>query len=342
MSNKQRWVLIIGVISTLILGVFAFASAAPTTQREGNCVLEVTDSGWTTTCTNVATPTPTPSTTPTTAPTTAPTTVPPTTPPASTTTTVPVTPTTTTSGPMLNCAALPSRCGFPDATNTGVPAGTTLTPFTGNITAGMVINGKTLGCQTISVANVTIRNSRVSGQCFWVIRSNSSGLIIEDSELSCNGSTGSGIGGAGYIVRRTEITGCENGAIMDRNASVVDSYVHDMFLGNGGHTDSLQVYGGATNILIQHNTLFNENNGGTSAIIADNDGMTNVNIKSNLLAGGAYTLYCPTTTAGETTNNRISKKFKANGGQYGPWIHCELANPRTGNVWDETNQAIPF
>lgn len=251
------------------------------------------------------------------------------------------TPTPTTTGPMIGCAPHPSVCGFPDASNTGVPAGTILTPFSGSITAGMTITGKTIGCLTINVPNVTIKNSRIAGQCFYGIRSNSSGLVVQDSEISCNNSQGSGIAGKGYSLIRDEITGCENGAVLDRDAQIMDSFVHDMFLGQGGHTDSVQVYGGAANILIQHNTLLNEDDGGTSAIIADVTDGANITITSNLLAGGAYSLYCPKNNNGPVTNNRVSKIYKPKGGEYGPWVYCDVAVPHTGNVWDETNIPLP-
>jgi hypothetical protein len=61
-----------------------------------------------------------------------------------------------------DCAPKPSDCGYPDATNTGVPAGTKLEVMTGDqkITeAGTVIEGKDIrGCITVVAPHVTIRN----------------------------------------------------------------------------------------------------------------------------------------------------------------------------------------
>jgi hypothetical protein len=209
-------------------------------------------------------------------------------------------------------------------------------------TPNIVIDGKDLGCLTVNAANVTIRNSRIHGQCYFAIRSNSVGLVVQDSEISCENSTGTGVGGKGFVVQRSEISGCENGFSMDADATVADSFIHAMYLGTGGHTDGIQVFSGASNIGILHNTIFNEDDGGTSAVISDSNNLTNINIQGNLMAGGAFTLYCPTKMSGAVTNNRISKLFKPKGGEYGPWIHCELASPRTGNVWDETGVTLPF
>jgi hypothetical protein len=276
---------------------------------------------------------------------TPPTTPVPTSPTTATSHTASPPPTTTTPATTSRpCATNPSGCGFPDASNTGVPTGTVVTAA-GNstiTTPNITIDGKDLGCLTVNAANVTIRNSRIHGQCYFAIRSNSVGLVVQDSEISCENSTGTGVGGKGFVVQRSEISGCENGFSMDADATVADSFIHAMYLATGGHTDGIQVYSGASNIGILHNTIFNEDDGGTSAIISDASNLTNVNIQGNLMAGGAFTLYCPTKMSGAVTNNRISKLFKPKGGEYGPWIHCELASPRTGNVWDETGVTLPF
>ena len=59
----------------------------------------------------------------------------------------------------------PTGGGFPDASNTGVPAGTTLTAYSGPSTIskpGTVISGKTIGCVRVSAPGVVIRNSKIS------------------------------------------------------------------------------------------------------------------------------------------------------------------------------------
>src|SRR2546427_3410110 len=54
---------------------------------------------------------------------------------------------------------------YPDATNTGVPAGTALTVVNGDVTistAGMIYENKDVrGCITVNAANVIIRKSKV-------------------------------------------------------------------------------------------------------------------------------------------------------------------------------------
>src|ERR1700754_4603683 len=63
------------------------------------------------------------------------------------------------------CFAKPSSCGYPDATNTGVPAGTSLTPSSSRTitTNGTVINGLEItGTVTVAADNVTIKNSKIT------------------------------------------------------------------------------------------------------------------------------------------------------------------------------------
>jgi hypothetical protein len=137
------------------------------------------------------------------------------------------------------------------------------------------------------------------------------------------------------IARRVDIHGCENGLDIDNSITLVDSYIHDLYEGNEGHADGMQLSGGSR-IVIRHNTIFNP--GGTSAIIAHRDDNVDVLVQSNLMAGGAYTLYCPRNTSRDfrVIDNRFSTRFSAKGGAFGPWTDCEKVEELRGNVWDST------
>ncbi|MBN1171694.1 MAG: right-handed parallel beta-helix repeat-containing protein [Micromonosporaceae bacterium] len=247
-----------------------------------------------------------------------------------------------------NCAPDPSRCGFPDETNTGVPAGTKLTVVTGDLTItrrGEVIEGKDIrGCVTIKARDVTIRRSRISCKDFYVIGSFSEnytggGLLVEDVEINCLRTGGTGIGYYGFTARRVHIHDCENGFDIDSGASVLDSYVHSPYEGGSDHTDGIQLAGGSR-ITIRHNTIFNP--GGTSAIISHPTENSDVLVSGNLLAGGAYTLYCPEESSSRyrVVGNRFSTLFSAKGGAYGPWVYCDRVAQATSNVWDRTLKPV--
>ena len=82
---------------------------------------------------------------------------------------------------------------------------------------------------------------------------------------------------------------------------------------------------------------------GTSAIIDHSFGAnTNILIDSNLLAGGAVTLYCSigfTGTNYRVTNNHFSTKFKSTVGYYDISSSCS-DQMQSGNVIHETGRAL--
>jgi len=137
---------------------------------------------------------------------------------------------------------------------------------------------------------------------------------------------------------------------------VQDSYIHDQSI--TGHDDGLQmasghftngqVIDGALNLNIIHNTIYGHNDDfsatknqsgdfGTSAIISNPSGATNILIQHNLMAGGAYTLYCPeSSTNFRVLDNRFSNIFIPQIGYFGPITTCYNASATfTGNVFNE-------
>jgi len=208
--------------------------------------------------------------------------------------------------PSGGSCALPA---FPDAGCTGVPAGVTLTDYTGPDApaAGAVIDGKRITqCLDIKQPGVIIRNSRLTGDCSWSVDSwitsteQSAWTQIIDSEIICDG-MGNGIGERGFIARRVEISGCENGMDVDQDALIEDSYIHSLDEGptGDGHGDGIQS-ALLINITIRHNTIIgrtgdltNPGNNATSAIITPPNGTRDALIEHNFLAGGAATIYCP-------------------------------------------------
>lgn len=178
--------------------------------------------------------------------------------------------------------------------------------------AGQAIVNTTInGCTTVRAPNVTFRNVRFNASgCFWGVQSLSSGLSIVDSEITCGGANGTGIGSAGFSLLRVDIHNCENGLDVGSNASMVDSWIHDMETDNGAHTDGVQVGQGSHDLVFHHNTVAMAAPGATSAIISWDEGGTQqqrVVIDGNLLSGGTYTTYCPREGASDTrvTNNRF-------------------------------------
>jgi hypothetical protein len=263
--------------------------------------------------------------------------------------------------------------GFPNASKTGVPAATNLTAYMGPnpVTVdGTVIDGRHFtDCSTLVVEaeDVVIRNSLFECADGGVYYEDDGvpggGPLIEDSEIECTGPEGgTGVGEADFTLRRVEISSCENGADMNRDILIEDSWIHS--LENGGvdpHEDGVQVAVGhfengdtgtvvlgGENITLRHNTISGANKDGsqgTSAIIttANNPGDpgldVNILIEDNLLMNGTTTLYCNRPGAG-TNFQVLDNRFDPAKG-FGVEDDCG-DETYSGNVYHDTGEPVTF
>ena len=108
-------------------------------------------------------------------------------------------------------------------------------------------------------------------------------------------------------VRRSDISGCENGFDVGGPTTVEDSWIHDLVTANGAHTDGMQFGQGASNITVRHNTITPPHPG--RHVVHHHVGRgqpqnSNVLIENNRLlgAGTSYTIYTP--RQGPLTNVR--------------------------------------
>jgi hypothetical protein len=241
---------------------------------------------------------------------------------------------------------------WPDASNTGVPAGTNLTP-SGSITittAGAVVSGLDInGTVNINANNVTFERSRVRSGSFTAVRiqSGRTGVIIQDVEVNGVG-TGNegdnGIAGEGATIRRVNVYNVENGITPQSSNSpmlIEDSYIHDLKASGAPHYDGIQIDGGLSNITIRHNTVSNPH-GQTAALMIDNyfGTISNITVDNNRLLGGGYTVYSDGQFSGGSitgvrlTNNRLGR---------GAFGYASIVNNTptwSGNVDDTTGQTV--
>jgi hypothetical protein len=81
---------------------------------------------------------------------------------------------------------------------------------------------------------------------------------------------------------------------------------------------------------------------GTSAIISGHGGDANVLIADNLLAGGAFTIYCEQDARGinyRIQGNHFTRKFGPKVGYYGPSTDCS-DEIQSGNVYHESGAPL--
>lgn len=249
---------------------------------------------------------------------------------------------------------------FPSASNTGVPAGTTLTAYTGPdtiTTPNTVIDSKDINtCLTISTTGVVIRNSKITCDAstgfYGVLVYDGAGddVTIYDTEITCAGSENTGLSQSNITAIRVNIHDCANGASFINDSSLTDSYLHDWTCCTDNHPDGIQLASnnpgvtGASNITIEHNTVTGQNNDGSpgnSSMIMNDNGDTNILVEKNLFYGGDNTLMCSSTTDTNevVADNHFSTQLYATVGFFGAVISCS-AEDGGGNVIHETGAAV--
>lgn len=211
-----------------------------------------------------------------------------------------------------------------------------------------VIEGRNItGAVRIRHNGVILRQCRIAVAESFIIESDSgspTGVIIEDCLIDGEGVVGTNGynptgGGGGSIIRRCNITACENAVGIGENAMVIeDNWIHDLAFEGEAHTDGIQGIGGFTSLTIEHNAIYSRD---TSCIILQNEGsgFSGVDVNNNLLdmsAGGAACIICRgdkgagIVGAVSFTNNRL---VKPPSGGYTD-IGLDVAGPITftGNV----------
>jgi hypothetical protein len=204
------------------------------------------------------------------------------------------------------------------------------------------------GCVTVNAPNVTIRNSRITGDCWTAVDNDSTALTIEDSTVIATTGATVGVGWSDYTLRRVEISGGSDGAFANGNVLVEDSWIHGMIPTGDSHNDGIQVTSGS-NITIRHNTIDNALSE-TSAIMlgADQGNISGITVENNLLNGGGYTLYAGANPpTGKTISNirlignHFGRTYWSTCGYYGPMAAQDDPEiTMSGNVWDDTGAAI--
>ena len=270
---------------------------------------------------------------------------------------------------LTNCAALPTSCNYPGATNTGVPAGTTLKSVPGQVSSGpgwsynaktnavvVNVNGTVLsglyipGNLTIAANNVTVKDVQVvTGGAFGIALTHTSGVTIENSTISgLNATTGrvdvaiSDVYGdsTGMTVKDNDISLARVGVQLETGL-VQGNYIHAPGYIAGDHTDGIvNMTAGTAPLTIEDNTIFISLSQ-TSAIsldVVNANGVPigNKTIENNFLAGGGYAIYAGADLGNTTTNiliegNRFGQLYYPKSGQFGPSAYYNHAG--TGNVW---------
>ena len=280
---------------------------------------------------------------------------------------------------LTNCAATPSNCGYPGATNTGVPSGTTLKSVPGQVSSGpgwyynaawnavivdrkgAVISGLYIPHNLrIDASNVTVKNVHVVTKGnFGISLTHTTGVTIENSTISGQNATTGRVDSAiddvygdstGMLLKNNNISWFRTGVQISTGV-VTGNYIHDSGYLAGDHTNGFYTNGGTETLTIDNNTIFiSRTQTDTINLDAGSVGVpvANKTIENNYLAGGGYSIYGGTSPGNPTSHiliegNRFGQQYYPRGGRYGPVAYFAptgQGNAWSGNFWDTTGKAI--
>jgi hypothetical protein len=253
-------------------------------------------------------------------------------------------------GPGVACSSLTPSSGLAIDT-----AGTTV--------AGMNITGGV----TVGASNVTLTHDCVHtdgkgapGSRAVSIEAGATGTQIDYSDISGANAGSQSVEeaisnnylDAGLRVDHDYIHNC--GECIHGVVTLTNSYVTaDATIKAGqadeDHYEDVYYGGGGGPLIVEHDTLLNSH-GQTAAVFASVDfgDQTLIRISDDLLAGGDYVLYGGASGQGGEVrgrvivrDNRFSRVYYKEGGLYGVGAYFNAAvTAWSGNVWDETLQAV--
>lgn len=268
----------------------------------------------------------------------------------------------------------PAATGFPGPSNTGVPAGTKLSTYSGPCTIttnNTVIDAKVVNCGlSIRAKGVVIKRSRINGQV-GTSESTPYSYTLQDSEVDAGVVQGAAIGSTNMTILRVNVHGGATSVYCYSNCTIRDSWLHgqrlpagvDWHLGAFLANDNGNDPGGRTNAMLVHNSIIcdatpNSSDGGCSGNInlyGDFGVITYVTLDNNLFGASVGASYCvyggqstskpyPNADHVVVVNNVFQRGTNGKCGAYGPVTAFDPSRPGnrwTNNVWDNGGTVPP-
>lgn len=238
---------------------------------------------------------------------------------------------------------------WPTPQNTGVPAGTVLTPYTGSLSpgCGTVIDSKIVnGDLTISAGNgthsaatpcVTIKNSLIKGivNDFWTSRNAGPVLMLDNEVANPKGRDVAGVSDSNLFMWRNYVHGARSGVQCDGFCELHDNYLlADVEFGSA-HMDAFITNGNYGNpIILDHNSFLCApknsvpNGAGCAADVGtfpDFSSIINLTMTNNIFRATGDAYYC-------LHSPYEPAKKGPNGEPYGV---TGKNNTVTNNVWEK-------
>ena len=253
---------------------------------------------------------------------------------------------------------------YPDATTTGVPAGTSLTSVNGDYhtqSNGEVVSQRDVsGTLFVDHDDVKIKCTHI-GEMVEVNGGNTGMQMWLSTVGNPTGAGGpAGVRNSDFTLRRVEILGTTDGMRIYGNVDVQDSYIHDLYSKPSSsqssgwtHNDGAQISGG-DNTTIKHNTFdcwsfregqsagvnLNKTNGDgymTSCfmIVPGSEKVTAV-IDDNIIRGRASKyLHINSNAKVQVTNNKFGRENR----DYPNLCSCSSSATWSGNTFLDNGEA---
>lgn len=257
----------------------------------------------------------------------------------------------------------PRSCNSkPDATCTGVPAGTALTVVNGDLTVsadGAIVDAKDVrGLLIIQASNVTVRNSIIRGRTVstngaYITIKSGSNIRIEDSEIAPITPSVylDGIWGQNFSATRLHIRGGVDGMKISDNSRIESSFIYNMNYfasdpnqgGGETHNDGIQILEGQNIQITGNNIPLTSAANAAIQITQDYGVVSSVAITGNWFDGGGCTVNIAhkvmSALSGVTLQNN---RFGRNSYWNCPILLSTKATVGlANNVWEDNGQAVP-
>jgi hypothetical protein len=263
-----------------------------------------------------------------------------------------------------DAAAQPTCPGpKPDQTNTGVPAGVTLTVVNGDVMVtqdGTTIDAQDIhGFLVIAASHVRVTRSVVRGRAITsnagVIRvSAGTDVVIEDTEVAVASpsATVDGMWGANFTARRLNIHGGVDGIKASSNDTIECSYIHDLASfasdpnqgGGPTHNDAIQILEGSGIHIVGNQLVAARDQNAAIQITQDFGAVTDLHVERNWADGGGCTFNIShkggtSLTGVFTTGNRFGRNS---------FYACPILKSTqttlvsTDDVWDDDGTPVPI
>lgn len=211
----------------------------------------------------------------------------------------------------------PTGSGLPNASTTGVPAGTTLTVVNGDFNTSsnnQVVTALDIrGTCSVNHSGVTLQSCKIG--MVYCSGPTPANLTLQDCKIVGIPTWNSGITivGSGGVLRRCDVSGVERGIWLESSNSLIeDCYFHGLINNTGTpdpHIDGIQIPGQnspgvgpvISNVIIRRTNI--DCDAAISSAVTMRDGQ-NVDISLCQISGGTYCMYVEGNSTGcDFTNN---------------------------------------